>query len=54
MGGDEILPGSILTPLGCRSDPISAEDVAHRLIGDGMAEIGQRSDDAVVSPTGSL
>ena len=47
--GDEIFPSRILAPLGCRSDPVSAQDVSHRLIGDGMAEIGQGSHDAVVS-----
>ena len=54
MGGNEIFPSRILAPLGCRSDPVSAQDVSHRLIGDGMAEIGQSSDNAVVSPTGVL
>ena len=43
-----------LAPLGCRRDPVPAQDVAHRLIGDGMAEIGQRSDNPIVSPTGVL
>jgi hypothetical protein len=51
---NEILPGGILASFGRRSDPVSTKDVAHRLIGDGMTEIGQRSDDAVVSPTGVL
>ena len=41
-------------PLGRRRDPISAKDVPHRLIRYGMAEIGQRSDNSVVSPTGVL
>ena len=48
VGGDEILPGSILAPLRCRLDSVSSKDVAHRLIGDGVAEIGQGPDDAVV------
>jgi hypothetical protein len=52
VGGDEILPGGILAPLGCRLDPVAAKDVAHCLIGNGVAEIGQGSDDAVVSPAG--
>jgi hypothetical protein len=39
--GDEILPGGILAPLGCRLDPVSAKDVAHRLIGNGVAEIAR-------------
>ena len=54
VGGDEILPGSILAPLGCWLDPVSTKDVAHRLIGNGVAQIGQGSDDAVVSPAGVL
>ena len=54
MVGNEILPGGILAPLGCRLDPVAAKDVAHRLIGNEVAEIGERSDDAVVSPTGVL
>jgi hypothetical protein len=48
--GEEILPGSILGPLGCRLDPVSAKDAAHRLIGNEVAEIGQGSDDAAASP----
>jgi hypothetical protein len=52
--GDEILPGGILAPLGRRLDPVSAKGVAHRLIGNAMAEIGHGSDDAVVSPAGVL
>ena len=54
VGGNEILPGGILAPLGHRWDPVSAKDVAHGLIGNGVAEIGQGSDDAVVSPAGVL
>src|SRR5438045_8676878 len=54
VGGNEILPGGILAPLGCRQDPVSSKNVAHRLIGNGMADIGQGSDDAVVSQAGVL
>ena len=54
VGGDEILPGGVLAPLGCRLDPVSTKDVSHGLIGNRVAEIGQGSDDAVVSPTGVL
>src|SRR5260370_18325894 len=32
LGGDEILPGGILAPLGCGLDPVSAKDVSHRLV----------------------
>src|ERR1035437_945440 len=44
----------MLAPLWCRPDPVSAKDVAHGLIGNRVAEIGQGSDDAVVPPTGVL
>ena len=54
VGGDEILPGGILASFRCRLDPVTAKDVAHRLIGNRVAEIGQSSDDAVVSPAGVL
>ena len=54
MVGNEILPGGILAPLGCRLDPVAAKDVAHRLIGNHVTEIGQGSDDAVISPAGVL
>src|ERR1017187_368567 len=54
VGGDEILPGGILAASRCRLDPVPAKDVAHRLIGNGVAEIGQSSDDAVVSPAAVL
>ena len=37
--GDEISPGGILTPLGCRLDAVAAKVVADRLIGNGMAEV---------------
>ena len=48
--GDEILPGSSLAAFRCRSNPVLAKDVAHGLIGNDMAEIGQGADDAVVPP----
>jgi hypothetical protein len=33
-------------------DPVAAKDIAHRLIGDGIARIGESSDDVVVAPAG--
>src|SRR5712672_2981187 len=44
VGGNEILPGSILAPLGRRCDPGAAKDISDCLIRDGMAEIGESSD----------
>ena len=32
VGGDEILPGCVLAPLGCGLDPVSADDVSHGLM----------------------
>jgi hypothetical protein len=52
VGGDEILPRSVLAALGCGLDSISSQDIAHGLIGNRVAEIGKGPDDAVVSPTG--
>jgi hypothetical protein len=54
VGGNEILPGSILAPLGFRRNPVATQDVADGLIRNGVAEIGQSSYDAVISPTGVL
>jgi hypothetical protein len=50
-GGHEILPRNTLASLGRRRDPVSAKDVAHRLTGNGMPEIGGSSYDAVVTPS---
>jgi hypothetical protein len=54
VGGNELLPGGSLAPLGCGLDPVPAKGIAHRLIRNIAAEIGQSSDDAVISPTGVL
>ena len=51
MGGDEILPGGMLAPLGCRLDPVATQDVTRRLIGNHVAEIGRGSNDAVRIPS---
>jgi len=53
VGNNEIPPGGLLVPVGRQCDPVSAKNVSHRLIRDGMAEIAQSSDD-VLSPTGIL
>ena len=52
VGGNEVLPGGILAPLRCRLDSVAAQDVAHGLIGNGVAEIGQGANDSMVSPAG--
>ena len=50
VGGDEVAPGGSLAAFRCRRDPVPAKDVTHGLIGNSVAEIGQGSDDAVVTP----
>ena len=54
VGGDEIAPGGSLAGFRCRLDAVPAEDVAHGLIGNNVAKIGQGSDDAVATPAGVL
>jgi len=54
MCGDKILPRSRLASLGGRSNAVAAQNVSHRLIGQAVTQIGQGSDDAVISPAGVL
>ena len=54
MCGDKILPRSRLASLGSRSNAVAAQNVSHRLIGQAVTQIGQSSDDAVISPAGVL
>jgi hypothetical protein len=48
---DELLPSRRLPPFGSRCDVVAAQDVAHRLVGNGMTQVGQRTGDADVTPT---
>ena len=50
MRRDKILPRGGLASLRRRSDAVAAQDVSHRLIGQGVPQIGDRPDDTVVSP----
>ena len=50
MGLEKRLPSSLPPPFRGGLDAVSLEDVADRLIGDLVAEIGQGTLDAVVSP----
>ena len=54
MCGDKILPRSCLASLGSRRNAVAAQNVSHRLIGQAVTQIGQSSDDAVISPAGVL
>src|SRR6266852_951734 len=50
MTADEILPSGRLTPFWRRRDAVAAQDVADGLVREMMAQVGQRADDAVVTP----
>src|SRR6266852_9148220 len=50
MTADEILPSGRLTPFRRRCDAVAAQDVADGLVREMMAQVGQRADDAVVTP----
>jgi hypothetical protein len=54
MPADELLPGRGLTPFGSRCDVVAAQDVAHSLVRDVIAEVRQRAHDPVVTPAGVL
>src|SRR5688572_3749753 len=47
---NELLPSRALTPLRCWCDAVALEDIAHGLIRNNMAKIGQCSDDPVIPP----
>src|SRR5690242_8196731 len=54
MRSDEVLPGRILATFRRRRDAVPFENIADRLTGDVMTEIGERTGDPVVAPTGRL
>jgi len=51
---DEFLPPCVLAPFRDRRDAMTLQDVPHSLIRDVIAEIGQRTHNPVVAPTGIL
>ena len=54
MCSDKILPRSRLASLGSWRNAVAAQNVSHRLIGQAVTQIGQGSDDAILSPAGVL
>jgi len=54
VSGNEILPRSRLASLWNRSNAVASQNVSHRLIGQAVTQIGQRSDDAIISPASIL
>src|SRR5689334_19618584 len=50
MRADKLLPGSRGLPLWCRWDAVALENVAHSLITERIAQVGQRADDPVIPP----
>jgi hypothetical protein len=51
---NEIFPSRFLTALGRWRQLVPLKDVTHGLVGDEMTEIGQSSNNAILSPTGVL
>jgi len=54
MRCNELFPGRAPAPLRRWCDAVTTKDIAHRLIGNDMAQIRQCSDDPVVPPAGVL
>ena len=54
MRSDEIVPGCVLSAFRRRGDAVPLENIADRLTGDVVTEIGERAGDPVVAPTGVL
>jgi len=54
LSGNEIPPGGVLASLGSRIDPMAPQDVSHGLVGQSVTQMGQGSNDAVISPAGVL
>ena len=47
---DELPPGRVLAPLGCRLDAVPLQDVADRMVTHVVTQIGERSHDPIISP----
>jgi len=54
VSGNEILPRGRLASLRSRSHGVASQNVSHRLIRQAVTQIGQRSDDAIISPASIL
>ena len=50
-GGDEVPPTRILAAFRRWSDAVPLQNVSDRLIGDGIAEVRERADNAIVIPS---
>jgi hypothetical protein len=51
---DKLLPGGRRLPLWSRRDAMALEDVAHRLVADRQAQVGQGADNPVIAPGAML
>src|SRR5579863_3178984 len=47
VSSNELFPGRCLFPLGSRSQPISLQNISHRVIADPVSEINQGPNDSV-------
>src|SRR5574341_706941 len=54
VGTDKFVPGSRLLAGGSWRNPMTLEDITHRLVTDGIAQIGQCPHDTVVAPRAIL
>ena len=50
MRSNEVLPVCVLATLRRRRQAMTAKDVAYRLIRNNVTEVGQRSDNSIVTP----
>src|ERR1019366_9256844 len=50
MAADKLGPGSLALSFRGNSQAVPAQDVSHRLIAELVAQIGQRSDNAIITP----
>ncbi len=48
------MAGHILMPVYSRGNAVATEDVRHRLVRQGMTQIGQRAYDSVIAPADIL
>src|ERR1700680_3429391 len=54
MRGDKVFPGGDSASLRRRGNPVTAKNVANSLIRQMMAQVGDRTDDAIITPASVL
>src|ERR1019366_976003 len=51
MAADKLGPGSLALSFRGNSQAVPAQDISHRLIAELMAQVGQCTDDAIITPS---